>query len=323
MPVAIARIQLQDVAPERAEFLSDVLAGLSRGAKTLPCKYFYDERGAALFEEICTVPEYYLTDADLEIMEARAGEMSAFIGPDALLVEYGSGSGRKTRYLLEKLERPAGYVPVDISREQLQETAVSLATDFPHIRVLPVCTDYTTPFSLPRPRPAPARSVAFFPGSTIGNFEQPAAERFLRHIAETCGRGGGLIIGVDLRKDSEILEAAYNDAAGVTAAFNLNLLERINRELGADFDLDGFAHRAVFNEEESRIEMHLRSLRAQQVRVGGRTFSFAKGESICTEYSYKYELPRFAAMARRAGFEVEKVWTDRAGRFSVQYLVVR
>lgn len=323
MSVAAAKIEVHDVAPEREEFLGEVLEGLSRPQKTLPCKYFYDDRGAALFEEICTVEEYYLTDADLEVMEARAAEMGTLIGPNALLVEYGSGSGRKTRYLLEHLEAPAGYVPVDISREQLEETARALAGDFPHIRVLPVCTDYTTPFALPRPRPAPARSVAFFPGSTIGNFEVPAAERFLRHIAQTCGSGGGLIIGVDLRKDPHVLEAAYNDARGVTAAFNLNLLERINRELGADFDPGGFAHQAIFNDEMSRIEMHLRSLRDQYVRLAGKSIHFAAGESICTEYSYKYDLPRFAAMAGRAGFEIEKVWTDSAGRFSVQYLVAR
>lgn len=323
MAAPAVKIELQNVAPEREEFAREVVEGLSRPNKSLPCKYFYDERGAALFEKICSVKEYYLTDTDLEIMEQHAPEMGALIGPGAFLVEYGSGSGRKTRHLLEHLDTPAAYVPVDISREQLAQTAESLAVDFPHIRVLPVCTDYTTPFALPRIDPAPKRSVAFFPGSTIGNFELAAAEQFLRHIARTCGAGGGLIIGVDLKKDPNVLEAAYNDSKGVTAAFNLNLLARINRELRGNFDLENFAHVAIFNNQHSRIEMHLESRIEQAATVAGKRFEFAAGERICTEYSYKYDLAHFATMAARAGFEVEKVWTDRAERFSVQYLRVR
>lgn len=323
MAATAPKVELQDIAPEREEFAREVVEGLSRPNKSLPCKYFYDERGAALFEEICGVEEYYLTDADLEIMERHAAEMGDFVGPGAFLVEYGSGSGLKTRHLLEHLHSPTAYVPVDISREQLARTAESLAEDFPHIRVLPVCTDYTTPFTLPRIDPAPTRSVAFFPGSTIGNFEIAAAEKFLRHIARTCGAGGGLIIGVDLKKDPGILEAAYNDFRGVTAAFNLNLLARINRELDGNFDLENFSHVAIFNDQHSRIEMHLESRVEQAATVAGKRFEFGAGERICTEYSYKYDPAHFAAMAGRAGFEVEKVWTDRAERFSVQYLRVR
>ena len=241
-------------------------------------------------------------------------------GPDCLLIEYGSGSSTKTRILLDHLPDLAGYVPMDISREHLHQTAESLASAYPNLDILPLCADYTTPFELPEAaRPVRSRTV-YFPGSTIGNFHRAEAAVFLRRIAEVCGPGGGLLIGVDLRKSPAVLEPAYNDAQGVTAEFNLNLLHRMNMELGADFDLDGFGHYAFYNEAVGRIEMHLLSLNPQEVHVGGETFRFEEDETIWTECSYKYSLPEFAALAEAAGFCVRKFWTDPDQKFSVQFL---
>ena len=245
--------------------------------------------------------------------------MAAALGPRCLLVEYGSGSSTKTRLLLEQLEDPAAYVPVDISREHLLRSASALSAGHPRLAVLPVCADFTRPFELP-PVPRALRRAAYFPGSTIGNFAPAEARKFLAHVAEQCGPGGLLLIGVDLRKSRAILEPAYDDAQGVTAEFNRNLLRRINRELGANFDLTAFDHRAFWNAAEGRVEMHLVSRREQAVRIGGRCIAFARGESIHTENSHKYELAGFAALARSAGFEVLRVWTDDARLFSVQLL---
>jgi dimethylhistidine N-methyltransferase len=301
------------------EFRADVLAGLRRRPRELPCKYFYDARGSELFDRICELPEYYLTRTELAIMRRHAGEMADALGPGCLLVEYGSGSGLKTPLLLERLRGPAGYVPVDISRGHLLHSAAALAGRFPNLAVRPAWADFTRPFALPElPRP-PARRAVYFPGSTVGNFGPDDAVSLLKGIAELVGPGGGLLIGVDLRKPAAAVEPAYNDAAGVTAAFNLNLLARINRELGADFDLDGFAHRAFFDDAESRIEMHLVSRRRQSVRVGPAAFAFAAGESIRTEFSYKYSREAFRDLARAAGLEVRRVWTDEGELFSVQY----
>jgi dimethylhistidine N-methyltransferase len=317
-----AGLELHDFGPARERLLADALAGLLAPRKTLPCKYFYDERGSELFERICELDEYYPTRTELGILRARAGAMAETLGPDCLVVEYGSGSGVKTRLLLERLERPVAYLPVDISREHLLRSAAALSARHPGLPVLPVCADFTRPFELP-PLPRPARRrAAYFPGSTIGNFAPAEARKFLTQVAELCGPGGALLIGVDLKKGRGVLERAYDDALGVTAAFNLNLLERLNRELDADFALDQFAHRALWNEAEGRVEMHLVSRRRQQARLGGRRIRFEPGETIHTENSYKYDLRGFAALARSAGFEVERVWVDGAALFSVQALRV-
>ncbi len=303
-------------------FFEEALAGLKNPQKTLPCKYFYDLRGSLLFDQICELPEYYPTRTEAGIMADNIGEMASVFGPNCLLIEYGSGSSTKTRILLDHLPHLAGYVPMDISREHLHQTAETLASAYPNLEILPLCADYTVPFELPEATQEVRSRIVYFPGSTIGNFHRSEAAKFLGHIAEVCGPGGGLLIGVDLRKSPQILEPAYNDAQGVTAEFNLNLLRRMNAELGTGFDLGGFAHRAFYDEKIGRIEMHLLSLRAQAVQVGSETIPFEAGETIWTECSYKYSLPEFAAMAGPAGFEVRQVWTDREQKFSVQYLTV-
>jgi dimethylhistidine N-methyltransferase len=303
-------------------FLADVLDGLCRTARTLPCKYFYDELGSRLFDRICELDEYYLTRTELAILR-RAPEMVALLGPACLLVEFGSGSGLKTRLLLDHLPEPAAYVPVDLARGHLLQSAAELAARYPGLEILPLCADFAGDLELPMPRRPAARRAVFFPGSTIGNFGPDETHQLLRRIARLCGPGGGLLLGTDLRKDPAVLEAAYNDREGVTRAFNLNLLRRINRELGADFDLDAFRHAAVYNRARGRIEMHLVSRRAQEVHVGGTAIRFAEGETICTEYSYKYDLDEFRAQAAAAGLDVARVWTDERRYFAVQYLIVR
>ena len=305
------------VSSHLREFQRDVLAGLSRRDRHLPCKYFYDERGSQLFERICELPEYYPTRCELAILEAHAGAMASRLGAGCVLVEYGSGSSRKTRLLLDRLIEPRAYVPVDISREHLLASARRLAADYPHLEVVPLCADFTRPFRLPGS--VTGRRAVYFSGSTIGNFGPADATALLRQIAHLVGPGGGLLIGVDLKKDRAILEPAYDDARGVTAAFNLNLLARINRELGADFVLDRFRHRAVWNEAHGRIEMHLVSLEAQTVHLAGHSFHLARNETICTEHSHKYRVEDFAELARNAGLEVRAGWTDEAGLFGVQY----
>lgn len=313
---------LLDCAPDRATFRAEVLTGLQSFEKSLPCKYFYDRRGSQLFDLICDLPEYYPTRTEAGIMRDHAEEMAALFGPDCLLIEYGSGSSTKTRILLDHRPHLAGYVPMDISREHLYHTAAGLAAAYPHLDILPLCADYTAPFDLPAAR-RPVRSRAvYFPGSTIGNFHPDQAETFLKQIAQVCGPGGGLLIGVDLKKDPQVLNAAYNDAQGVTAAFNMNLLRRMNTELGADFNLDGFVHRAFYNALAGRIEMHLMSLKTQTVHLGSVSIAFEEEETILTECSYKHSLPGFAALASAAGLAVRKVWTDPAQKFSVQYLTV-
>jgi dimethylhistidine N-methyltransferase len=300
-------------------FLRDVLAGLSRPDRWLPCKYFYDRRGAELFEQICELPEYYPTRCELQILERRAAEMAALLGPDCALVEYGSGAGRKTRLLLDHLGGSPTYVPVDISREQLHRTAKQLARDYPHVTVTPLCADFTRPFALPRLGAGVRRRVVYFSGSTIGNFAPAEAAQLLSHIAALVGPDGGLLIGVDLKKARTILEPAYDDARGVTAAFNLNLLARINRELGANFALEQFRHRAFYNEGPGRIEMHLVSTVRQVVSLAGQRFVLEEGEGICTEHSHKYSPADFRDLAARARLAVRSIWTDEGGLFSVQY----
>ncbi len=310
-----------DFRPGQDNFRTDVLSGLRKPRKELPSKYFYDERGSHLYERICVLDEYYIPRVEALIMEAHIGEIVKLLGPNVLLIEYGCGSCVKTRILLDNLYDLAGYVPIDISREQLRQVTGELVDDYPGLEVIPVCADFTGSFELPRPKQAERRRVAYFPGSTIGNFEPAAAKRFLKRVAGVCGRGGALVIGVDLKKSTEVLHNAYNDAQGVTAAFNLNLLERINRELGADFEPEFFRHHAWYNPEQGRIEMHLVSLRDQTVHLDDAVIPFARGESIWTESSYKYSLDEFVGMAAAAGFAVERVWTDERQWFSVQYLV--
>ena len=299
---------------------AEVLRGLLGDPKTLPPKLFYDRAGARLFEAICELPEYYLTRTELGILRHRAAEIAARCGEHTALIEYGSGEGVKVRVLLDHLKNPAAYVPVDISMEQLTAVSAERARQYPHLRVSPVHADYTMRFALPV-LPPDARRVAFFPGSTIGNLHPAEATAFLHRIRSTVGPNGALILGVDRRKDVNILRAAYNDAAGVTAAFNLNMLARLNRELGATFNLGTFRHWAHFNDEASRIEMHLESTVAQRVHVAGTPIDFAQGETILTECSYKYDRPFLEAVIRPAGFRIEELWTDERDWFWVGFLV--
>jgi len=297
-----------------------VIAGLSRSPKELPCKLFYDERGSVLFEQITHLEEYYLTRAENSIMEACADEMAALAGPECMLIEYGSGNSLKTRVLLDRLIRPAAYVPIDISHDQLMRSSAGIAAAYPGLEVLPVCADYQDPIQLPAATNPVARRVGYFPGSTIGNFHPDEAVVFLERINRICGPGGGLLIGVDLKKSPEVLLRAYNDRKGVTAEFNLNLLVRLNAELDMDFRVSRFSHVAVYDPRAGRIEMHLISLEDQTVRLDGWEFEFVTGESIWTESSYKFTLDEFADIATSSGFIAEKVWTDDDGLFSVHYL---
>jgi dimethylhistidine N-methyltransferase len=316
------RSAVLETEPAKPDFLNEAVAGLSHSPRTLPCKFFYDQRGAELFQQICEQPEYYITRTELQILQDRGDEMAAHVNSGIELVGLGTGAGTKTRILLEKLHDPAVYVPVDISHEQLVQSAVLFRQLFPKLEILPVCTDYLQPFRLPSASREITRKVVYFPGSTIGNFEPDAALNFLKRIADHCGAGGGLLIGVDLQKDHGVLERAYNDSQGVTAQFNLNLLTRANRELGANFDLKLWQHRAIYNADEGRIEMHLVSLAEQVVRIDHRPFQFKAGEIIITEFSYKHTPEGFAALARQAGFEFEKIWTDDARLFGVFYFSV-
>lgn len=307
-------------APGTSRTLCDeILSGLRGRPKMLPPKLFYDATGAELFERITELDEYYLTAAEIEILRQRAGEIAERVGPRAALIEYGSGAGIKVRLLLDALEEPVACVPIDISGEQLEEVAATLDQLYPDVAILPVRADYTKPVALPA-LPADARRVAFFPGSTIGNFEPAAAAAFLRAIRQTVGDDGSLILGVDRRKDRATLEAAYDDADGVTAAFNRNALVRLNREFGADFSLDHFVHRATWNDEASRIEMHLVSLADQVVTVAGMAIPFTAGETIWTESSYKYDRQRLDALVAAGGWRIEALWTDAQERFWVGYL---
>jgi dimethylhistidine N-methyltransferase len=308
--------------PATSDLLSDVIAGLSSDPRALPCKYFYDERGAALFQKICELPEYYVTRTELDILSRHHAEIAAQIGPNVELIGLGTGAGTKTRILIKALEKPAAYIPVDISEKQLRKSTASFQKIFPKLEILPVCADYLQPVVLPSPRHKPARNVVYFPGSTIGNFEPNEALEFLRRIANVSGRGGGLLIGVDLQKDQNVIEAAYNDKDGVTAQFNLNLLEHINRETGANFDLSRWQHRAIYNSKAGRIEMYLISATDQMVRIQDQQFHFRAGEKILTEHSYKHAPEGFIALAGQAGFDFAKFWTDDARLFGVFYFVI-
>src|SRR6201998_2826316 len=300
-------------------FAGDVIGDLARHPKRLSPKYFYDAAGSELFEQITVLPEYYPTRTELTILHDRSREISGLIPKGAALVEFGAGATTKVRLLLNECAFSA-YVPVDISGDFLKSQADALRADFPDLDVYPVAADFTAPFELPAPVSAMPK-VGFFPGSTLGNFEPHEACAFLRSAREILGQGARMVIGVDLEKDERVLYDAYNDAAGVTARFNLNVLHRINRELGGNFDLSAFTHRAIYNRERHRIEMHLISKKQQVVRLLGTSFAFRHGESIHTENSYKYSLERFAALARGAGRKVRTSWPDEANMFSVHALV--
>ena len=323
MSGAPGRVTVLDLEPVSADFLAEVLAGLSSSPRTLPCKFFYDERGADLFLKICELPEYYITRTETELLRRYAPDISESIGENAALIGFGTGAGTKTRMLLEQLRNPIAYIPVDISKQRLIDSAVELSRRMPALEILPVCADYLQELQFPKPLRKPDHMAVFFPGSTIGNLEPLVAADFLRTVCQLCGKSGGLIIGVDLRKDRQILEAAYNDSAGVTAEFNLNLLARANRELGADFDLARWKHRAVYNEIEGRIEMHLVSAGEQRVHVGNREYAFADGEKIITEFSYKHTIEGFTRLAASAGFrEASRVWTDPNRWFAIFHFAV-
>jgi dimethylhistidine N-methyltransferase len=300
-------------------FAGEAIAGLTQQPKQLSPKYFYDVTGSELFEQITRLPEYYPTRTELGILRNQAADIAAIIPDNAALVEFGAGATTKVRLLLNACEF-AAYVPVDISGDFLNAQARGLKKDFPHLQIYPVTADFTTPFALPDQVKAMPK-VGFFPGSTLGNFEPHEACRFLRSAREILGQGAQMLIGVDLEKNERVLYDAYNDAAGVTARFNLNVLVRINRELGGNFDLSAFTHRAIYNRERHRIEMHLISNKSQTVRIQGRSISFRIGESIHTESSYKYSLDRFTALAKGSGWTPTASWTDPDEMFSVHALV--
>lgn len=304
---------------ERAGFRAAVLAGLRQPQKAIPSRFFYDRRGSELFERITRLEEYYPTRAELEIYEGYGAEIALLTPRIGALVEFGSGSTRKIRCLLKAMQGLEVYAPIDISEEMLTAEADALAADFPDLEIVPVHADFMGEVVLPA-AVARHRRLAFFPGSTIGNFRPREALQFLERVHGVVGEEGMFLIGVDLKKDVATLMSAYDDAAGVTAAFNLNLLRRINAELGGDFDLAAFAHHVRYDEERGRIEMHIKSLQAQQVHIAGQSFDFAAGETVHTENSHKFTIAEFHLLARAAGFEPLKTWTDAKGRFSVHLL---
>lgn len=313
-------VRLLDHEPAAQDEEAEILEGLNRSPKEISPKFFYDEVGSGLFEQICEQPEYYPTLTEIGIMREHVRDIAELISPNASLIEFGSGASTKTRLLLEAVPELAAYVPVDISREHLLSAANALAEEFPNIEILPVCADFTKPFGLPTPRRTPDRNVVYFPGSTIGNFSHEQAIDLLRVMRAQAKDDGALLIGVDLVKPREILDRAYNDSAGITANFNLNLLARMNREHGATFDTGDFEHLAFYDDEHSRIEMRLISLEKQTVHVAGQPIAFERDEFIVTEHSHKYTLEGFAAMAAEVGFSQQECWTDADQLFSVQYL---
>jgi len=316
--VNMGAIRFYDHHPKPADFSTDVLQGLQHQQKMIPPKYFYDQRGSQLFDAICELPEYYPTRTELGILQDNAQEIAECIGPECLLVEPGSGSSYKVRTLLDTMQ-PQAYIPMDISKTHLIEAASKLSGDYPWLEVHASCIDFTEKLHLPDELPEVDKKVAFFPGSSIGNFEPSDAVHFLTDMAEMVEQDGGLLIGVDLKKDKTILDAAYNDASDITADFNLNLLNRINEELQGEFDLSKFEHHAFYNEARGRIEMHLISTVAQEVTVDNTAIQFSKGESIHTENSYKYSIAEFQALASKAGFTADRVWTDEDALFSLHY----
>jgi len=317
------RAAFHDLAPAAESFRDCVLEGLGRRVKAIPCRFLYDARGSMLFEAICELPEYYPTRTETAILGAYAPEIAALMGPHCQLVEFGSGSSRKVRLLLNALVDPEAYVAIDISREALRHAANSLAAALPGLAVVAVCADYMRPLELPELLAGGGgRRLGFFPGSTIGNLDPATAIEFLVGCRSVVGADGAMLVGVDLKKDPTLLHAAYNDSAGVTAAFNLNLLERINRELGGDFNLTRFSHDAFYNDRAGKIEIYIRSRADQIVTVAGRRFRFANGERIHTEDSWKYAVSEFQQLAARAGYRAVRCWTDPAALFSVHLLTL-
>jgi dimethylhistidine N-methyltransferase len=315
-----ANFRFFDFSPRTDTFLEEVLAGLSRPQKSVPSKFFYDARGSQLFEAICELPEYYPTRTEIALLRRYAAQMASLLGPRCLLIEYGSGAGVKTRILVDALS-PAGYVPIDISRGQLVDSGAALAHAYPKLAVRAVWADYSAPLELPNCADTDYRRRAvFFPGSTIGNFDADECRAFLRNARQVAGPQGALLIGVDLKKDQAVLHAAYNDTAGITAEFNRNLLVRINRELKGDFEVGAFRHRAFYDADKGRIEMHLQSVRAQNAALDGRRFTFALDETIHTEISCKYSVAEFQALASAAGWRSNEVWVDDAKLFSIHYM---
>jgi len=310
-----------DRRPPINDLLEVAQRGLALKPKRLPSWLFYDERGSALFDQICEQPEYYLTRCEIALMDEHAQSIADTLGSEVRLVEYGSGNARKTRMLLQHLHAPVAYVPVELSAEPLRRSVDQLAVEFPRLPLQPLCADFSKPLRLPIPPRAPRRTVVYFPGSTIGNFESREAAVLLRKMRNEMGDAGGILIGVDLKKDPAVIEAAYNDRAGVTAEFTLNMLRRLNRDIGSNFNVSAFAHRAHYNPMAGRIETHLVSRCEQQVKVGRVNVPFHADEAIQVEYSCKYSLEDFAALAARAGLAVQQVWTDAERMFSVQYLV--
>jgi dimethylhistidine N-methyltransferase len=315
------RVRIVDLHPAAGDLQAEAVDGLRRSPKALPCKYFYDALGARLFEAITELSEYYPTRTELGIMSRAVHEMAESIGPHATLVEFGSGVGLKTQKLLDALIEPSGCVLIDISRAALEASADQLAERYDDMEVIAVCADYTQPLRLPRPHRPSSRTVAFFPGSTIGNFTHEEAVSFLRRVADLVGQGGGLLVGIDRKKDPKVIEGAYNDPLGVTAAFNLNILRRLNQS-GANFDLSKFRHHAPYVAREGRIEMRLISDVDQLVRIGSAEIELFAGEHIVTEHSHKYDLPQFEELARAAGFRLTKQWSDDRDWFSVCFLEV-
>ncbi len=313
----------ESTIPDTQEFLEDVLAGMAYPPYALPAKYLYDQRGSELFDQICELTVYYPTRTELSILESHASAMGKRIGPGAAVVELGSGSSNKTGTLLDSLEEPLAYLPIDIAREHLAEAANRIQAAYPQLEVLPVCADYHRELVLPHPQKEPQRHLVYFPGSTIGNLDPEDAESFLRRLNALVGEKGGLLVGVDLIKDIRVLQQAYDDPEGITAAFNRNLLIRLERELGAELEREAFAHRALFNEARGCVEMHLVSLKEQTVQIGGRSIPFREGQSIRTERSYKYTLDGFAELAARSGWIVDSVWMDEHQWFSMQYLRIQ
>ena len=311
-------VRLIDYKPKNNNIIEDIIEGLKRKQKTLPCKYLYDQTGSKLFDQICNLPEYYPTRTELKIMQAHINEIASLLEDQCMLIELGSGSSSKTEPLLEAMTWPRAYVPIDISKEHLIESSQRIQLRFPDIEVLPIYADFHQEILLPQPIGEVKKKVVYFPGSTIGNLHREEAKNFLHRISEWCGHGGGLLIGVDLRKDSEILEAAYNDQEGITGEFNLNMLKHLNRLSGSNFSLECYQHDARWNEHVGRIEMHLVCKEDHTIRINGHRFIIKQGESICSECSYKYSLDEFAETA--AGFRIKRVWTDDEHLFSVQYL---
>jgi dimethylhistidine N-methyltransferase len=316
------KIELIDLKPSLKDLKTEVLAGLKKPQKKLAAKFFYDKHGSELFDKITKLDEYYLTRTEESILQQYKEEMDAMIDEGDVLIEFGSGSSKKIRILLDQVERLAAYMPIDISREFLKESAEDLVKDYPDLEVIAVCADYTQSFQLPEVK-TDGKRIVFFPGSTIGNFEPVFIEEFLQKVAKMLRTNDGMLIGVDLKKDESVLNAAYNDARGVTAAFNLNILNRINEALDANFDLTKFEHVAFYNEEYGRVEMHLKSLCEQSITIEGESIQFKENETIHTENSHKFTVSEFQQIAADNGFHPIKVWLDPNNYFSVHYLTVK